>query len=119
MEAVLLILKWLLPVLSTVLTLIATAMARKWLKKLGLEEAAKLDSMIDDYVSKGVNAAERWANNQINVAIPGSMKKQKALSIILDELAQSGIRNVAVELLSNRIEAYLEGKEPGKSNGGT
>ena len=117
MEILLLFLEFALPILSVILTIVAAALAKKWLKKLGVESSEKVDAMIDNYVEKGVLAAERAASAYITVSqgkMPGGDKKAHAIKVVLGELEQSGLKDVAKELIAARIEAYLEGKEPGK-----
>lgn len=120
MEFLLPILDWVLPIAAAVLTLLLAALAKKHIGKLGIERSAKVDDMIDRYVAMGVDAAEGAAKTAIK-AKTGKMrsedKKATAVNVVLKELEQSGIKDVAEELISARIEALLEGKESGKSTG--
>jgi hypothetical protein len=114
------VLEFLLPVLGTILTIVAAALAKKYIGKLGVERSEKVDAMIDKYVGIGVDAAKKVAANYLAAngqKLPGGSKKAKAVSTVLSELEQSGIKGVAEELISARIEAWLENKEPGKSPG--
>lgn len=116
------ILEFLLPVLGTILTIVLAALAKKYIGKLGVERSDKIDTMIDKYVGIGIDAAEKVAVNYAKaIGIPGATlsggtKKRNALNTVLIELEQSGIKGVAEELISARIEAALLGKS-GKSNG--
>lgn len=103
------ILQFVLPVLATVLTSLAIWALKKLLVKLGLEENAKIDSMIDHYVHVGVNHAEKAAQKVIDskMAMSGGDKMNLAVSTVLKELEESGIKNVGQELIKARIEAYL------------
>jgi 16S rRNA U1498 N3-methylase RsmE len=116
------VLTFLLPILGTVLTVILTALAKKWIDKLGIERSGKIDDMIDKYVEMGVEAAERIAINAAKASGAGgtgdgSDKKAHAVKTVLAELEQSGIKDVAEQLVVNRIEAYLEKKSPKDLNG--
>ena len=117
MEVLLPVLEFLLPILATVLTVVGAALAKRWLDKAGVERSAQIDAMIDDYVEKGVLSAERAASNFLGTKMAGESKKAHAVKVVLGELEQSGLKGVAQELISARIEAFLEGKEPGKSRG--
>lgn len=103
------ILQFVLPILATVLTSLAIWALKKLLVKLGLEENAKIDSMIDHYVHVGVNHAEKAAQKVINskMAMSGGDKMSLAVSTVLKELEESGIKDVGQELIRARIEAYL------------
>jgi len=114
------ILNFLLPVLGTVITLFLVALAKKYIGKLGIERSVQVDAMIDKYVGLGVDSAEKLAANFLKAnpdgVVTGSSKKANAVNVVLAELEQSGIKGVAEELISARIEALLESK-PGKSSG--
>lgn len=116
------ILEWVLPVLATILTVVLAVLAKRWIEKLGVERSAKVDDMIDRYVEMGVDAAERAAKTYLaanNASLPGSAKKAKAVKTVLNELEQSGIKGVAEELISDRIESWLEVKEESPKVGNT
>jgi len=120
MEAILPVLEWIMPIAATVITILLAALAKKYIGKLGVERSEKVDAMIDRYVSIGVGAANSAAKAAIKAKqgeMPGESKKATAVKVVLDELEQSGIKGVAEELISARIEALLEDKEPGKSTG--
>ena len=74
--------------------------------------------MIDRYVRMGVNAAEVLGTKYLAAQghkITSGSKKAKAVKTVLSELEQSGIKGIAEELISDRIEHWLEvnGKKPG------
>jgi len=120
MEIFLMVLNWALPILGSVLTVILTILAKRWIEKLGLERSEKIDNMIDVYVEKGVLAAERAAGQYMTLnghRMSGASKRANAIRVVLGELEQSGLKKVGRELITARIEAYLEDKEPGKLNG--
>lgn len=110
------ILQFVLPILATVLTSLAIWALKKLLVKLGLEENAKIDAMIDRYVHVGVNHAEKAAQKAIasKMAMSSSDKMNLAVTTVLRELEESGIKDVGQELIKARIEAYLNlvPKEP-------
>lgn len=103
------ILQFVLPILATVLTSLAIWALKKLLVKLGLEENAKIDAMIDRYVHVGVNYAEKAAQKAIasKMAMSSSDKMNLAVTTVLRELEESGIKDVGQELIKARIEAYL------------
>jgi len=118
MEIAIVVLQYLLPVILGVLALFATVGVKKLLEKWGVERSAKVDAMIDDYTKKGVNFAQSWANHYFaaNAAKPASEdKKAKAIAVVLAELKQSGITDVAEDLIVARIESFLveKGDNPG------
>lgn len=120
MEILLTILTSLLPVLASILTVLGVALAKKLLDKWGIERSERVDAMIDKYVGIGVNTAEVAGRKYLeatNASLAGSEKKNKAIKVVLDELNQSGITGVAEELISARIESWLEtkGHTPGKA----
>lgn len=108
------VLGWMLPVLSSVLVVLLSALAKKLLDKLNLEHEGKIDLMIDKYVAVGVKNAERWANTFI-VKPASSDKLGMAVKTVLDELEASGVKGVAEALIKARIEALLEGEKPSVS----
>jgi hypothetical protein len=121
MDALLPILDWVLPVVSAILVIVLSALAKKHIGKLGLERSEKIDAMIDDYVGKGVKAAERAGQAALaaqGAKLPGSTKKAKAVKVVLAELEQSGLKDVGVDLITARIEAFLEDTDPKVSTGG-
>lgn len=103
------IVQFVLPILGTVLASLAVVALKKLLTKLGLEENAKIDSMIDHYVHVGVNHAEKAASKLIEtkLQLSGSDKMNLAVTTVLKELESSGIKAVGEELIKARIEAYL------------
>jgi hypothetical protein len=118
MEIALVVLKYLLPVILGVLALLATVGVKKLLEKWGVERSAKVDSMIDDYVKKGIGFAESWANHfmtENGAKAAGTDKKAKAIEVVLGELKQSGLTDVAETLIVARIESMLvdKGDNPG------
>lgn len=118
MEVLLVILNHLLPVIAGVLALLLAAGAKKLMDKWGVERSAQVDAMIDDYVGKGVDYAEVLARKYLKdngSAMASSSKKAKAVNVVMGELKQSGITNVAEDLVVARIESWLEvnGHEPG------
>jgi hypothetical protein len=118
MEILLVILNHLLPVIAGVLAILLAAGAKKLMDKWGVERSAKIDAMIDDYVGKGVDYAEVIARKYIaenGSAMAGGDKKSKAVNVVMEELKQAGITNVAEELVVARIESWLEvkGHQPG------
>ena len=120
MEVLLPILDWVLPVAAAVITIALVALAKKHVGKLGIERSIAVDDMIDRYVAMGVKAAERAASAAIATQtgkLDGSSKKAVAVKVVLNELEQSGVKGVAEQLIGQRIEAFLEDKEPGKSTG--
>lgn len=106
--------KFLLPVLSTVLVIVLSALAKKLVDKLGVNRSVQIDEMIDKYVAIGVKAAERVATNKIGSSetLRSGDKMSLATKTVLSELEQSGIKGVAEELIKARIEHYLEVKDP-------
>lgn len=118
MDVLLVMLDNLMPVIAGILAILLAAGAKKLMDKWGVERSAKVDAMIDDYVRKGVDYAEVIARKYMAEnasSLSGSSKKAKAVKVVMDELKQAGITNVAEELVVARIESWLEvsGKEPG------
>lgn len=115
MEIVLTILAWLSPILVSVLTLVLTTLAKKWLDKLGVERTAKTDELVTNLVSNAVLAAERYGQLKLKehgAAVTGSDKKTEAVKIVLGQLESAGIKDVAQKVIEDRIEAVLESKNP-------
>lgn len=103
---------FLLPVFGSLLTIFAVALAKKILDKIGLDRSEKVDGMIDKYVSLAVNSAERFAKKKLDGRdMKGSDKLTMAVSTVLRELDQSGIKGVGEDLIKHRIESYLELKD--------
>lgn len=114
MEILALLGQYLLPVIAAVLTIVLTALAKKYITKLGIERSEKVDDMIDKYVGIGIGAADRAAKTYLaanNAKLPSSNKKATAIKVVLEELNQSGITDVGRELISARIESWLEDDE--------
>jgi hypothetical protein len=118
MEILLTLLNYLLPVIGSILALLLAAGAKKLLDKWGIERSDKIDAMLDKYIGIGVSSAEVAATKYLAATgskMPGGNKKTKAIKVIMEELKQSGITNVAEELVSARIESWLlgNGHKPG------
>ncbi len=117
-DVALVLLQFILPVVSSVLVVVLTALAKKWLDKLGVERSVKIDDMIDRYVDIGVKYAERVAQKKLDgraEALTGPEKRSLAVNTVLAELEQSGIKGVTEQLIKARIEKMLQDKEEGKS----
>lgn len=102
------LLKYLLPLLATLLTFLGSYAAKKLLDKLGVNRSEQIDAMIDKYVGIGVKYAQSAADNKLlGYDMTGKDKLQLAVGTVLRELEQSGITKVGEELIKSRIEAYL------------
>jgi hypothetical protein len=115
MEIVVMILTWLSPVIIAVLTILATALAKKLLDKLGVERTAKTDELVTNLVGNAVSTVERVAMLKLKehgLKLAGSDKKAEAVKIVLDQLQAAGIRDVARKVVENRIEAFLHINDP-------
>lgn len=107
------ILKFVLPIVSSVLLVVVTAFVKRWLDKMGIERSATIDKMIDDYVSIGVTYAERAARLKVDgKQLTSNDKLALATKAVLAELDQSKIKGVTEELIKARIESYLESAKP-------
>lgn len=118
MEVLLVILTHLWPIIAGVLTILIAAGSKKLLDKWGLERSAQIDGMIDNYAQKAVDYAEVLGRNYLTLnstKLSGASKKANAVSMVLKELEKSGITNVAEQVISARIEHWLEvkGLNPG------
>ena len=117
MEMVVLILGWLSPVIVAVLTIVATALAKKALDKMGVERTAKTDELVTNLVGNAVAATNRIAQLKLaeqGVKLAGSDKKAEAVRIVLGQLESAGIRDVAQQVIEDRIEAILDLRDPKK-----
>jgi len=115
MEIVVMILTWLSPVIVAVLTIVATAFAKKALDKMGVERTAKTDELVTSLVGNAILTAERVAQLKLKehgLKLAGSDKKAEAVKIVLDQLEASGIKDVARKVIENRIEAMLQLTDP-------
>lgn len=98
-----------LPILATILTIVGAAYTKKLLDKMGLERSEKIDNLIDKYVALGVTSAERFARKKLDGReLDGKDKLSMAITTVLGELEQSGIKCVGEDLIRHRIESYLE-----------
>ena len=118
MDILLVLLDYLLPVIGSVLAILLAALAKKLLDKWGIERTEKLDAMLDDYTGKGVSYAEASARKYLAATgskMGGGDKKAKAIRVVMNELEQAGVTGIAEELISSRIESWLEvkGHNPG------
>lgn len=115
-EVVVGLLQFILPVVSSVLIVVLTALAKKWLDKLGVERSVRIDDMIDRYVDVGVKYAERVALKKLNgqESLTGEQKRNLAVTTVLAELEQSGIKGVTEQLIKARIEKLLQDRDEGK-----
>lgn len=106
-------LQFLLPVVASVLTVVLTLLARKWLAKLGVESDAQTDAMIDKWVKIGVDYAEQAAKNKIKAGetVKPEDKMATALQAVLLELDRTGLKNIGEKLLVARIESALSDKK--------
>jgi hypothetical protein len=111
--------QFLLPILGTVLSALAVVAAKKLVSYLGLKENAQIDAMIDRYVEVGVNHAQKAASKLIDTKMPSKDKLNLAVTTVLRELEESGVKGVAHELIEARIEAYLIGNPLPKLSGVT
>lgn len=114
MDIVLLILGWLSPVIVAVLTIVATALAKKLLDKMGVERTAKIDELVTSLARNSVLAVEKVALNKLAAGqkVPGVDKKADAVQAILGQLEAAGIRDVALKVVEDRVEAALMEKLP-------
>jgi len=115
MEIVVMILTWLSPVIVAVLTIVATALAKKALDKMGVERTAKTDELVTSLVGTAVATTERVAMLKLReqgLKLAGSDKKAEAVKIVLDQLEAAGIKDVARKVVENRIEAVLQINSP-------
>ncbi|HUS89616.1 MAG TPA: phage holin, LLH family [Desulfosporosinus sp.] len=107
------VLNFLLPVLSSAIVIVLSALAKKWVDKLGLERSERVDTMIDKYVGLAIHAAERTATKKIGgMELDGRDKLSLATRTVLGELEQSGLKGIGEELIKARIESYLEVRNP-------
>jgi len=118
MEILIAIGSHLLPLISGILAILIIAGLKRLMDKWGIERSEKVDSMLDNYVNKGIDVAEVAARKyfQENGAkLDSGNKKAKAINVVLEELKQSGITNVAEQMITDRIEGWLEvkGHNPG------
>lgn len=118
MDILLIILTHLWPILAGVVTILLAAGSKKLLDKWGLERTAQLDTMIDNYAEKAVAYAEVMGRHYLKASgkpFNGSSKKAQAVSLVMKELEKAGVTNVAEEVVSARIESWLEvkGYNPG------
>ena len=118
MDVLLIILDYLLPVIGGIASILLVAGAKKLMDKWGIERSVRIDSMMDDYVHKGINYAEVTARKYLAMngeKMNGVSKKAKAVNVVMAELKQAGITNVAEELIIARVESWLEdkGHKPG------
>lgn len=115
MEIVVMILTWLSPVIVAVLTIVATALAKKALDKMGVERTAKTDELVTSLVGNAVLATQRIAELKLKeqgLKLAGTDKKAEAVKIVLDQLEAAGIRDVAKKVVEDRIEAVLQKNDP-------
>ena len=115
MEIVVMILTWLSPVIVAVLTIVATALAKKALDKMGVERTAKTDELVTSLVGNAVLATQRIAELKLReqgLKLAGTDKKAEAVKIVLDQLEAAGIKDVARKVIENRIEAVLQRDDP-------
>lgn len=118
MDIFLIVVEYLLPLIASVLTVVIAAGAKRLFDKWGIERSQTVDAMIDDYAKKGVDYAEVMGRKYLadnNAKISSRSKMSHAVGIVMRELKQAGITNVAEELVVGRIEYWLEstGKQPG------
>lgn len=109
---------YLLPVALGILAILLIAGVKKLLDKWGIERSDKIDDMIDKYVNYGIDFAEVAATKYLADAgekLPSDDKKNKAIGVVMEELKQAGITDVAEDLVSARIESWLlgTGHKPG------
>lgn len=115
MDVLLPILDFVLPVGIAILTIVAVALAKKYIGKLGIERSEKTDAMLEKYVPMAVSFVERAAKTAIAAGqekIPSESKKSMAVKAVLAELKQSGIKDVGEDLIAARVEAWLEDHDP-------
>ena len=103
------LLKFLLPIVSSVLILVLSALGKKHVEKLGIERSERVDAMIDKYVEIGVNAAQRVATKKVDGrTLDRKDKMALATKTVLEELEQSCLKGVGETLIKARIESFLE-----------
>lgn len=118
MEILMVIGSHLLPLIAGILAILIIAGLKKLMDKWGIERSDKIDTMLDTYVNKGIDVAEVAARKYFaenGAKMGGSDKKSKAINVVMEELKQSGITGVAEQLITDRIEGWLEvnGHNPG------
>lgn len=124
MEVLTTLLPYVLPLLATLLTILVSVGVKKLIDKFGLDRTERVDDLIDKYVGVGINYAEVMARSYLSNTgdkMPSLTKKQKATKVVMNELKKAGVLDVTQELVSARIESWLEDesdKKPGRKNAG-
>lgn len=118
MEITWIVLSHLLPVVTSVLGVFGVFLAHKLLAKLGIQRTEAVDKFIDKQVGVGINVAEVAARKFLTEKgekLASENKMAKAVDVVMAELKQAGLTNVAKDLVVARIESALEigGHEPG------
>jgi len=118
MEILLSLAPHLLPLVAGCLSVVLIFATRRLLSYLGVKRSASVDAMIDKYVDVAVDYAEVAGTKYLQMnghKLPASSKKAKALKVIMDELEQAGITDVARDLIIARLESNLlkKGAKPG------
>lgn len=109
--------QFLLPIVGTVLTIIISYLLKRLIDKMGIQRSEKIDDMIDKYVNIGITYANRAAEKKLGgLTYDSKDKLALAVKTVAEELKQSGIKDVAEQLIVARIESALSDKDEEKSN---
>lgn len=103
------IFNWLMPILAPILSALLIYAAKRALDHFGIKQSQQTDEMIDKYVTIGVNYAQRFAEKKLGgKEVNNEDKLELAITTVLGELEQSGIKNVGRDLIVGRIESALQ-----------
>ena len=103
-----------LPVLGTVLTILATAAAHKLLKKFGLEANKATDDLVSAAAVKATAFAEEWAAKQLKAGNKpqSAAKLTQAVTKAREFLEGTGLDKIAEAKLVSYLEAHLNITRP-------
>ena len=110
------IIEVLLPVIGLVVAYLVSVLA----KKLGLQNKAQVDFLVESIVRRAVEAVEQLAQvakKNGEAAIASGDKLAKAIAMVEAELNTLGLPKLASEIIAARVEAYLRNKAEWEEEG--
>lgn len=99
-----------LPIIALLVIGFGVPLARKLLKKAGLEDTKLVEEILTSLVKKGINYAEGEAarfQKEGEPGLDGSGKKAQAVAFILEQAKKHKLGDLAEDYIGNLIEGQL------------
>lgn len=100
-----------LPVLGTLLSILALLVLKALRKKYNIEASAIQDQQVIELIKKGVNAAQEWRDQQVKstgVRPTGSTTAEYALAVVKGLADNKTVQEYGDDMLKKLIDARVQ-----------